>query len=65
MVPTAKFLLLRHLSVGEHRQGSVGGARHGIGQIGTGGWAAGIARHHSSEALSAFARGGIGGSGGI
>ena len=38
-VCNAKFLLLQHLSRGEHRQGSVGGARHGISQIGTGAFA--------------------------
>jgi hypothetical protein len=65
MVWSAKFLLLQHLSRGEQRQGSVGGARHGISQTGTGDWAAGTARHLSSEGLSGLARGGIGGSGGI
>lgn len=37
MVPSANFLLLQHLSRGARREESVGGARHGIGQIGTGG----------------------------
>ena len=36
MVWSVKLLLLQHLSRGEQRQGSVGGASHGIGQIGTG-----------------------------
>ena len=42
-VYNAKFLLLQHLSRGEHRQGSVGGAKHGISQIGTGGQGALVA----------------------
>ena len=43
MVRSAKFLLLQHLSRGEHRRGSVGGARHGIGQFGTGDLSRGVA----------------------
>jgi hypothetical protein len=38
-VPTANFSYSQHLSRGEQRQGSVGGARHGISQFGTGDWA--------------------------
>ena len=66
MVWSAKFLLLQRLSRGERLQGSVGGARHGISQIGTerlGGCVR--ARGYYSEGLSGLARGGIGGSGGI
>jgi hypothetical protein len=58
MVWSAKFLLLQHLSRDEQRQGSVGGAKHGI-ENGTGIGLAGMARDRSSEGLSGLARGGI------
>jgi hypothetical protein len=65
-VPTAKLLLLRYLFRGEHRQGSVGGARHGISQIGTGGLERLVALGHKllRKALGPEERG-IGGSRGI
>jgi hypothetical protein len=48
-VPTANFSYSQHLSRREERQGSVGGARHGISQIGTGALATAVAldRHAS------------------
>jgi len=55
-VATAKLLLLQHLSRGENRRGSVGGARHGISQIGTVGGAAGRVR----EGTGGCRRGGPG-----
>jgi hypothetical protein len=42
-VPTTKLFSSQHLSRGEHRRGSVGGARHEISQIGTGAFPTGVA----------------------
>jgi hypothetical protein len=64
-VPTTKLLLLQRLFRGEHRRGSVGGARHGISQIGTGAFPTGVALAVPPPRGSRAPRGGIGGSGGI